>query len=163
MAFAAYVLENAILLFSPRVAIARFFKAPPWVFVWTAQPQGGAKISAALPKKNDKCPIDGRGMGTPGIDWAIITCHYGLRELSPLERVITSRYPGDYLDYFALLHQCVEKSDLLSIFGLLHLLPLFLTNILVWFFAFSKELWVGSIKSQVESCCFSLFSNWPLC
>ena len=26
---------------------------------------------------------------------------------------------------------CVEKSDLLSIFGLLHLLPLFLTNILV--------------------------------
>ena len=29
MAFAAYVLENAILLFSPGVAFARFFKAPP--------------------------------------------------------------------------------------------------------------------------------------
>ena len=39
----ACVLENAILLFSPRVAFARFFKAPPWVFVWTAQPQGGGK------------------------------------------------------------------------------------------------------------------------
>ena len=100
MAFAAYVLENAILLFSPGVAFARFFKAPPWVFVWTAQPQGGAKISAALPKKNDKCPIDARGMGTFGIDWAIITSHYGLGELSPLERIITSHYPGDYLDYY---------------------------------------------------------------
>ena len=32
MAFAAYVLENAILLFSPGVAFARFFKAPPWGF-----------------------------------------------------------------------------------------------------------------------------------
>ena len=39
-----------------------------------------------------------------------------------------------------LLHQCVEKSDLLSIFGLLHLLPLFLTNILVQLFAFSKRV-----------------------
>ena len=32
MAFAAYVLENAILLFSPGLAFARFFKAPPWGF-----------------------------------------------------------------------------------------------------------------------------------
>ena len=118
MAFAAYVLENAILLLSPGVAFVRLSKAPPWGFVWTAQPQGGAKISAALPKKNDKCPIDlidARGMGTFGIDWAIITSHYGLGELSPLERIITSHYPGelspleriitshypgDYLDYY---------------------------------------------------------------
>ena len=62
MAFAAYVLENAILLFSPGVAFARFFKAPPWGFCMNR-------------------PVS-RGLG----------------ELSPLERVITSRYPGDYLD-----------------------------------------------------------------
>ena len=70
MAFAAYVLENAILLFSPGVAFARFFKAPPWGFCMNrpASSGGGAKISAALPKKNDKCPIDARGMGTFGID-----------------------------------------------------------------------------------------------
>ena len=61
--------------------------------------------------------------------------------------------------YYTNVQRKELKSDLLSIFGLLHLLPLFLTNILVQFFAFSKELWVGSIKSQVESCCFSLFSN----
>ena len=73
MAFAAYVLENAILLFSPGVAFARFFKAPPpWGFCMNRPASrgegGGAKISAALPKKNDKCPIDARGMGTFGID-----------------------------------------------------------------------------------------------
>ena len=73
MAFAAYVLENAILLFSLGVAVARFFKAPPWGFCMNRPASrrgegGGAKISAALPKKNDKCPIDARGMGTFGID-----------------------------------------------------------------------------------------------
>ena len=98
---------------SPRVWHLHAFLKPHRGFLYEPPSlKGGAKISAALPKKNDKCPIDGRGMGTPGIDWAIITCHYGLGELSPLERVITSRYAGDYLDYFALLHQCVEKSDL---------------------------------------------------
>ena len=56
MAFAAYVLENAILFFCPCGAFARLLKAPP---------------------------------------------------------------------------MCIEKSDLLSIFGLLHLLSLFPTNILV--------------------------------
>ena len=74
MAFAAYVLENAILLFSPGVAFAPFFKTPPWGFCMTRQASRGggeAKISAALPKKNDKCLIDlidARGMGTFGID-----------------------------------------------------------------------------------------------
>ena len=73
-----------------------FLEPHRWVFVWTAQPQGGGgEISAASPKKNDKCPIDARGMGTFGIDWAIITSHYGLGELSPLERIITSHYPGE--------------------------------------------------------------------
>ena len=33
MAFAAYVLENAILLLSPGVAIVLLSKAPPWGFV----------------------------------------------------------------------------------------------------------------------------------
>ena len=33
MAFAAYVLENAILLLSPGVAFVRLSKAPPWGFV----------------------------------------------------------------------------------------------------------------------------------
>ena len=44
----------------------------------------------------------------------------------PLERIITSP-----LVDFGLLHQYVEKSDLLSIFGVLHPLPLFPTIILV--------------------------------
>ena len=96
MVFAAYVLENEILLFSPGVAFARFFKAPPWGFCMNRPARGGgAEISAALPKKNDKCPIDlidARRMGTFGIDWAIITSYYG-----------TSHYPGDYLDYYTIV------------------------------------------------------------
>ena len=43
MAFAAYVLENAILLFSPGVAFARFFKAPPWGFCMNRPGLKGAR------------------------------------------------------------------------------------------------------------------------
>ena len=39
------------------------------------------------------------GMVTFLIDWAIITSHY-TGKLSHLERIITSYYPGDYLDYY---------------------------------------------------------------
>ena len=49
-----------------------------------------------------------------------------LGDYQPLERIITSP-----LVDFGLLHQYVEKSDLLSIFGVLHPLPLFPTIILV--------------------------------
>ena len=41
MAFATYILENAILLFSPGVAFARFFKAPPWGFCMNRQASRG--------------------------------------------------------------------------------------------------------------------------
>ena len=53
MAFAAYVLENAILLFSPRVAFARFFKAPPWVFNLYEPPslKGGGKDFSSFTKE----------------------------------------------------------------------------------------------------------------
>ena len=160
MAFAAYVLENAILLFSPRVAFARFFKAPPWVFVWTAQPQGGGKDFSSFTKEKwqmpDRCAGDGHV-------WNWLS-HYHL-SLRP-GGIIT---PGE--DYhlslprglLGLLHQCVEKSDLLSIFGLLHLLPLPPQTFWSSSLLLAKELWVGSIKSQVESGCYSLFSNWLLC
>ena len=62
----------------------------------------------------------------------IITSYRGLSSLAilgdyhPLERIITSPFVD-----FGLLHQYVEKSDLLSIFGVLHPLPLFPTIILV--------------------------------
>ena len=49
-----------------------------------------------------------------------------LGDYQPLERIITSP-----LVDFGLLHQYVEKSDLLSIFGVLHPLPLFPIIILV--------------------------------
>ena len=67
----------------------------------------------------------------------IITPYRGLSSLTilgdyhPLERIITSP-----LVDFGLLHQYVEKSDLLSIFGVLHPLPLFPTIILVQLLAF---------------------------
>jgi len=57
--------------------------------------------------------------------WGIITPYRGLSSLTipgdyhPLERIISSP-----LVDFGLLHQYVEKSDLLSIVGVLHLLPL---------------------------------------
>jgi len=60
--------------------------------------------------------------------WGIITPYRGLSSLTilgdyhPLERIITSP-----LVDFGLLHQYVEKSDLLSIFGVLHPLSLFPT------------------------------------
>ena len=56
MVFAAYLLENAILVLSPGGAFAPYFK-----------PHRGA--FATFPKKNDKWP--GGGMGKLGIDWAI--------------------------------------------------------------------------------------------
>ena len=49
-----------------------------------------------------------------------------LGDYHPLERIITSP-----LVDFGLLHQYVEKSDLLSIFGVIHPLPLFPTIIRV--------------------------------
>ena len=77
MAFAAYVLENAILLFSPGVAFARFFKAPPYEAPPYEAPslKGGQSFEQLLITKEK---------------W----------QLSPLERIITSHYPGDYLDYY---------------------------------------------------------------
>ena len=66
------------------------------------------------------------------LTWGIVTPYRGLSSLTilgdyhPLERIITSP-----LVDFGLLHQYVEKSDLLSIFGVLHPLPLFPTIILV--------------------------------
>ena len=78
------------------------------------------------------------GLSTPSEDyhlslsWGIITPYRRLSSLTipgdyhPLERIITSP-----LVDFGLLHQYVEKSDLLSIFGVLHPLPLFPTIILV--------------------------------
>ena len=70
MAFAAYVLENAMLLFSPGVAFARFFKAPPWGFCMNRPVKGargggggGAKISAAFNYQRKMTII------TPGEDY----------------------------------------------------------------------------------------------
>ena len=113
---------------------------------------------AAFPKKNDKCPINARGDGHVW-NW-LSHYHFSL----PWE-IIT---PGE--DYhlslprglLGLLHQCVEKSDLLSIFGLLHLLPLTPQTFWSSSLLLAKELWVASIKSQVESGCYSLFSDWLL-
>ena len=53
MAFAAYVLENAILLFSLGVAVARFFKAPPWGFCMNrpASRRGGGKDFSSFTKE----------------------------------------------------------------------------------------------------------------
>ena len=133
MAFVAYVLENAILLFSLGVAFARFFKAPPWGFCMNrpASRGGGGKDFSSftkekwqMPDRSDRCAGDGHV-------WNWLS-HYHLS--LPPGGIIT---PGE--DYhlslprglLGLLHHCVEKSDLLSIFGLLHLSPLFLTNILV--------------------------------
>ena len=75
------------------------------------------------------------GLSPPGEDyhlsltWGIITPYGALSSLTILgdypERIITSP-----LVDFGLLHQYVEKSDLLSIFGVLHPLPLFPTIIL---------------------------------
>ena len=89
------------------------------------------------------------------IDGAIITSHYR-GKLSPLERNFHLLLPRGLL---GLLHQCVEKSDLLSIIGLLHLLPLPPQTFWSSSLLLAKELWVGSIKSQVESGCYSLFSD----
>ena len=79
--------------------------------------------------------------------WEIITPKRGLSPLTilgnyhPLERIISSHFPGGLSppgeDYhlspcrFGFLHQYVEKSDLLSIFGVLRPFPLFPTIILV--------------------------------
>ena len=66
------------------------------------------------------------------LSWGIITPLRALSPLTslgdyhPLERIITSP-----LVDFGLLHQYVEISDLLSIFGVLHPLPPFPTIILV--------------------------------
>ena len=66
------------------------------------------------------------------LTWGIVTPYRGLSSLTilgdyhPLERIITSP-----LVDFGLLHQYVEKGDLLSIFGVLHPLPLFPIIILV--------------------------------
>ena len=95
------------------------------------------------------------GLSTPREDyhlsltWGIITPYRGLSSLTilgdyhPLERIITSP-----LVDFGLLHQYVEKSDLLSIFGVLHPLPLFPTIILVQlqYLLLSKGLWVKRIN-----------------
>ena len=183
MAFAAYVLENAILLFSLGVAVARFFKAPPWGFCMNRPASrrgmggGGGKDFSSFTKEKwqmpDRCAGDGHvwnwlshyhlslrpgGIITPGEDYHL-SLPWGI--ITPGEDSHLSLSRG----LLGLLHHCVEKSDLLSIFGLLHLLPLFLTNILVWSSSLllAKEWWVGSIKSQVQSGCYSLFSNWLLC
>ena len=166
MAFAAYVLENAILLFSPRVAFARFFKAPPWVFVWTAQPQGGGKDFSSFTKEKWQMPDRWAGDGHAWNwlshyhlslrPWGIITpgegYHLSLpRGLLGLFRIITPMCRekswkvtcSPYLDYFIshpFSSQTFWSSSLLL----------------------AKELWVASIKSQVESGCYSLFSDWLL-
>ena len=76
-----------------------------------------------------------------------------------LENAILFFSPGGAFARFLKPHQCVEKSDLLSIFGLLHLLPLPPQTFWSSSLLLAKELWVGSIKSQVESGCYSLFSD----
>ena len=154
MAFAAYayVMENVILFFFPGGAFSHILKPPRGVFVLTAQPHRGA--FAAFPKKNDKYPINARGDGHV-FNW-LSHYHFSL----PWE-IIT---PGE--DYhlslprglLGLLHHCVEKSDLLSIFGLLHLLPLPPQTFWSSSLLLAKELWVASIKSR----CYSLFSDWLL-
>ena len=142
-----------------------FLKPHRGVFVWTAQPQGGGKDFSSftkekwqMPDRSDRCAGDGHVW-----NW-LSQYHLSLRPggiITPGEDYHLSLPRG----LLGLLHHCVEKSDLLSIFGLLHLLPLFLTNILVWSSSLllAKEWWVGSIKSQVQSGCYSLFSNWLLC
>ena len=95
VAFAAYVLENVILLFSPGVAFALFFKAPPWGFCMNR-------------------PVS-RGLGELSPLERIITSHYP-GELSPLERIITSHYPGDYLGYYTTVWRKVTCSPYLDYF-----------------------------------------------
>ena len=58
MSFAAYFLENAILLLSGGRAFAHFLK-PTVGFLYEPAPGPPVGASAAFPKENDKCP--GRG------------------------------------------------------------------------------------------------------
>ena len=98
------------------------------------------------------------GLSTPredyhlSLSWAIIIPQRGLsplinlRDYHPLQRIILSHNPEGLspleriitspLVDFGLLHQYVEKSDLLSIFGVLHPLALFPTIILVQLLGF---------------------------
>ena len=58
------------------------------------------------------------------LTWGIVTAYRGLSSLTilgayqPLERIITSPFVD-----FGLLHQYADKTDLLSIFGVLHPFP----------------------------------------
>ena len=82
------------------------------------------------------------------LTWGIVSPYRGLSSLTilgdyhPLERIITSPFVD-----FGLLHQYVEKSDLLSIFGVLHPLPLFPTIILVQFTCFF--LWGYGLRALI--------------
>ena len=64
MVFAAYLLENAILVLSQGGAFAPYFKVPPWGFCMNARPHSGA--FAAIPKQNDKCTTNASGGGGGG-------------------------------------------------------------------------------------------------
>ena len=59
MVFAAYLLENTILVLSRGGTFAPYFQAPPWGFCMKALPHRGA--FAAFPKQNDKCPTNAQG------------------------------------------------------------------------------------------------------
>ena len=131
MAFAAYVLENAIFFFSPGGAyICTLFKARLRGFCINspASPCSVCSFSKEKWQMPDKCA---GGMGTFGIDWSIITSHYTLGNYHPWRGLSPFTTLGITFVDFGLLHQCVEKSDLPSISALLHLFPLFPTDILV--------------------------------
>ena len=64
MVFAAYLLENAILVLSRGVAFSPHFEAPPRGFCMNVRPHCGQ--FAAFPKQNDRCSTNawegGRGV-----------------------------------------------------------------------------------------------------
>ena len=67
MAFAAFLLENTILMLSWGGAVASYFYALPWGFYMDACPHCGAL--AAFPKQNDKCLVGEGGGGGDGQSW----------------------------------------------------------------------------------------------
>ena len=66
MAFAAYLLEKAILVTSRGRAFARLLKPRRVVFLWAARPQRGAFAAFQIKKKkkrekSNKCPEEEAG------------------------------------------------------------------------------------------------------
>ena len=78
MAFAAYLLEKAILVTSRGRTFASLLKPRRVVFLWAARPQRGAFAAFQIKKKKRKVqqmPKGGSRTGMLAIDWAIIELH----------------------------------------------------------------------------------------